>query len=385
MTRIDPEAVKTLKALRDLVTWLPAQGVPLRQHGRQWWGRCPFHDDQGRPNLSVLPDRQLWHCWVCGVGGDIIDFLLLRDGGTFLDAIRTLGGDPAPARRPTSAVADAPIDSTRAPLTRRDRWYRALLAHTALMPTDRWALEQRGLSPAAIRRNGYASLPERDARRGLMRALLEALQDVPLGVPGFARSRDRGRWTIWGGPGMLIPVRTVDGRIQALQIRREASPRYIWLSSPPGDPVWDGGASSGAPVHWAGRPWRQADTWWVTEGPLKADVAAQYLRAPVLGIPGVGLWRTAVEAIVSAHPRTVILAFDQDAAPQTADIVQQHTRALAEALHAADIAQIWTAHWADGPKGVDDALYRGYAIWRRPVAVKKGVRPASRPARNPLR
>jgi len=103
-----------------------------------------------------------------------------------------------------------------------------------------------------------------------------------------------------------LPVQDAQGRVQALHVRADAGP---WWSTP-GRP---GGASSGAPVHGAGRA-APRTTVWITEGPLKATVAADRLGVPVIGVPGATLWTHALPVLARLAPTTVVQALDQDAA-----------------------------------------------------------------------
>jgi DNA primase len=68
-------------------------GVELRRQGRAWIGRCPFHADAGRPNFYAY-DTQSWRCYRCGVGGDIVDFVMRAEQVGFREAIELLGGAP---------------------------------------------------------------------------------------------------------------------------------------------------------------------------------------------------------------------------------------------------------------------------------------------------
>ena len=78
--------------------------LDLRQRGRDLWACCPFHEDK-TPSFRVSPERQTWWCFgACSTGGDVIDYIVKRDGVSFKDALRTLGirrGRPA---RPDPAV-----------------------------------------------------------------------------------------------------------------------------------------------------------------------------------------------------------------------------------------------------------------------------------------
>ena len=66
---------KQIKESHDLVETI-SQTVQLRKAGKSWMGKCPFHDDQ-TPSLSVSPEKQLFYCFSCGKGGDVITWLHL--------------------------------------------------------------------------------------------------------------------------------------------------------------------------------------------------------------------------------------------------------------------------------------------------------------------
>ncbi len=68
--------------------------VDLRKSGRNYRGRCPFHQDK-TPSLSVSEEKGLFHCFGCGESGDVIDFIQKLDGLSFPEACRVLGIDIA--------------------------------------------------------------------------------------------------------------------------------------------------------------------------------------------------------------------------------------------------------------------------------------------------
>ena len=336
----------------DLVA-LIGQRVALRQRGTRWVGRCPFHDDR-HPSFDVSPQHQSWRCWACGMRGDAVDWVRLTENCTLVEALHKLSGTIVqPPRRPAALPDPDPLASR----TVRHRAYTALIHAAALTPEHRAALIARGLSDDAIDQAGYASLPA-DSREPLL-AAMQATGDVT-GVPGVSRSLNGNHWRLEGSPGLLIPVRDRQGRIQACQIRTDnGGARYQWLSSAPKHPGWTG-RSPGTPFHVAGRQWMQgaAQWWYVTEGPLKADVVAAYLKRPVIGIPGVALAAKLAQALVNWRPPTVVIAFDQDAAPDTRARVREAEAALATVLAQAGI-RVLLGRWPEGPKGFDDALMAG--------------------------
>lgn len=59
--------------------------VQLKKQGRNYFGLCPFHGE-GTPSFSVSPDKQIFHCFGCGAGGNVFSFLMEKDGLTFQEA-----------------------------------------------------------------------------------------------------------------------------------------------------------------------------------------------------------------------------------------------------------------------------------------------------------
>ena len=80
-----------IRAKTDLLA-LIQQTVPLRRTGKEWLGRCPFHDDQ-HASLSVNPAKGLWRCWAGCKGGDAIDWLMRIENIGKGAAIRRLASE----------------------------------------------------------------------------------------------------------------------------------------------------------------------------------------------------------------------------------------------------------------------------------------------------
>ena len=63
--------------------------VPLKRAGTTYKGLCPFHSEKS-PSFNVNPDKGFFHCFGCGVGGDVFKFLELHEKVGFQDAVRML-------------------------------------------------------------------------------------------------------------------------------------------------------------------------------------------------------------------------------------------------------------------------------------------------------
>ena len=63
--------------------------IPLTKQGRNYFGLCPFHNEKS-PSLSVSPDKQIFHCFGCHEGGNVISFISKIEGIGFKEAIEVL-------------------------------------------------------------------------------------------------------------------------------------------------------------------------------------------------------------------------------------------------------------------------------------------------------
>ena len=85
----DRQELNGLKSQIDLVQLIQQSGVELKKVGKNWLGRCPFHDDQ-KASLSVKPETQLFKCFGCQAAGDAFNFVELKEELTFPEAVKRL-------------------------------------------------------------------------------------------------------------------------------------------------------------------------------------------------------------------------------------------------------------------------------------------------------
>lgn len=89
LIRISREEIDTIKARTDLGALLAERGIAFKRRGAHLFALCPFHPEK-TASFAVTPHRGLFHCFGCGVAGDVIGFVVRYDRVSFLDAVRML-------------------------------------------------------------------------------------------------------------------------------------------------------------------------------------------------------------------------------------------------------------------------------------------------------
>jgi DNA primase len=210
---------------------IASQYTTLKRRGRKWVGLCPFHTEK-TPSFTVDEDKQLYHCFGCGVGGDIFSLLMERENLTFPEALKSLAERyhvPLPAhqrvRPEVLKLEEKLFQANELALG----YFRRNLTGTAEGKKALEYLKKRGLSDETIQtlKIGYAL--------NAWTALIDFLRskDVPVSLlekaglaaagsrQGEFRDRFRGR--------VIFPIFSLTGRIVAFGGRTifDVEPKYL--------------------------------------------------------------------------------------------------------------------------------------------------------------
>ena len=98
MVRYSEELIDEIRNSNDLVDII-SQYVILKRSGRNFFGLCPFHKEK-TPSFSVSPDKQIFHCFGCGAGGNVIHFISKIENVDFKESLEILA-DRAGIKLPT--------------------------------------------------------------------------------------------------------------------------------------------------------------------------------------------------------------------------------------------------------------------------------------------
>ena len=88
MVRYSDELIEEIRTNNDIVDVI-SKYVTLKRSGRNFFGLCPFHKEKS-PSFAVSPDKQIFHCFGCGVGGNVIHFISKIEGLDFKDTLELL-------------------------------------------------------------------------------------------------------------------------------------------------------------------------------------------------------------------------------------------------------------------------------------------------------
>lgn len=105
--KIPQELIDEIRAANDIVEVI-SERIPTKRAGASYKALCPFHQEK-TPSFNISPERQIYHCFGCGVGGNVITFLMEYDKMGFLDAVAELArraGISLPTRKSGPWEAD---------------------------------------------------------------------------------------------------------------------------------------------------------------------------------------------------------------------------------------------------------------------------------------
>jgi DNA primase len=291
--------------------------VPLRRVGGTYKGLCPFHDEK-TPSFHVNRERGFFHCFGCGVGGDVFKFVELRDKVEFTEAVRHLAGRfgiPVPALREGQ---DPAVELEREGLLKIHEaaatWFREQLASTD-GERARGQLAARGVTPETISALGLGFAPRsRDAlkqvlaRQGFSRALVLR--------SGLVVERDNGELTDRFRNRLMVPICRESGPVVAFGGRAmdaEQVPKYL---NSPETPIYSKSRTLYG-LQLSKGAIRQTDVAVIVEGYFDFAQAYQGGVRHVVATCGTAL-TPAQAQILRRFSNKVVLSFDADTAGQGA-------------------------------------------------------------------
>ncbi len=223
---IAPELIEQIRDAADIVAII-GESVELKRTGSDFRGPCPFHGGTHR-NFSVVPRKQLYHCFVCHESGDVFTFLMKKFGLDYPTAVREIAGKVGIAVPDVRTAGPDPNEPLYSALGAAADWFARRLREGADADAARRYLEGRSLDEAVRDEFQLGFAPPRgeellEALRGLgvademvRRAGLVVEREDKTVAPRF-----RGR--------LIFPIADVRGRVVGFggRLLGEGEPKYL--------------------------------------------------------------------------------------------------------------------------------------------------------------
>ena len=235
---ISAEVIEQIRDAADIVT-LIGEHVDLRRTGSDFRGPCPFHGGVHR-NFSVVPKKQLYHCFVCHESGDVFTFWMKRFGLDYPSAVREIAGKvgiPVPDERQAGPDPNEPLYSA---IGAAADWFARQLREGDDAAAARAYLARRGIEDAVRDEFQLGHAPPRgEALRDALGALGIA-DDVQVAA-GLVVAKDDGTLVPRFRGRLIFPIADVRGRVVGFggRILGDGEPKYL---NSPETPVFHKGA-----------------------------------------------------------------------------------------------------------------------------------------------
>ncbi len=277
-----------------------------KRSGANYFGLCPFHSEK-TPSFSVSPDRQSYHCFGCGKGGDVIGFIMEIENLSFPEAVEFLA-KRANMKLPEEVNDRESKKRARMLALNRDaaRWFYEQL-HTPQAQIARAYMEKRRIGPATAKNFGLGYAPNN--WRDLMEAMrAKGYTDQELFEAGLIRRRERSSYDTFRNR-LMFPVIDVRGNVIGFsgRILDDGEPKYM---NSPDTLVFDKGRNLFA-LNLA----KKSKSGYIILSEGNIDVVSLHQAGFDSAVASLGTSLTGEQArLISRYTNEVIIAYDGDGA-----------------------------------------------------------------------
>jgi DNA primase len=305
------EFIDEVRGKNDIVDVISGY-VRLTKKGANYWGLCPFHNEKS-PSFSVSPDRQTYHCYGCGVGGNVFTFLMNYENDTFPEAVEELagrGGIPMPQTKEPSESSRRE-ESKRARLLAVNREAATFFYYALRSPkgeSGRQYFEKRGLTEETRKKFGLG-YADKSGQYLLTHLKQKGYEDKLLMEAGLARFSEKTGMLSQFWNRVMFPIQDLKNRVIGFggRVMGEGEPKYL---NSPETPIFDKRRNLYG-LNFARTA--RGGTIILCEGYM--DVIALHQGGFPQAVASLGTAFTAEQAsLLKRYADTVLLAYDSDGA-----------------------------------------------------------------------
>ncbi len=219
---ISQDSIEGLKARIDILDVI-SNYIEVKKAGVNFKANCPFHDEKS-PSFVISPQKQIYHCFGCGAGGDAIKFVMEYEKLNYPEAIERL----ADQNNYTLHYTDNknPKKQRSQLMEKLSQWYQSLLT---TMPTAQEYLKERGISMASIEKFGIGYAPESFKTIQFIKSNQFSMKEaVDLGVAGSDGGREYARFM----ERIIFPIHSANGASVGFGGRTITGHQAKYINSP---------------------------------------------------------------------------------------------------------------------------------------------------------
>ena len=228
MARYSDEIIDDVRQSNDIVDVI-SQYVRLKRSGRNYFGLCPFHNEKS-PSFSVSPEKQIFHCFGCGVGGNVFTFLTKIEGINFVEAVQLLA-ERANIQLPTlENNVDSAKEALKAKVYKVNEFTAKYYHENLYRPESKMAQEyikKRKLSNETLKSFQIGFSGKFDELYKELKK--QGFEDREILESGLVNKNERGQYIDRYRNRLMFPICDVRGRVIAFggRVLDDTKPKYI--------------------------------------------------------------------------------------------------------------------------------------------------------------
>lgn len=218
---IAQDSIEALKAQLDIVDVVGSY-VELRKAGGNFKAPCPFHDEKS-PSFVVSPQKQIYHCFGCGAGGDSVKFVMEYEKLNYPEALEKL----ADSYNFTLSYTDNKHNKPRSQvMDKLNEYYQSLLS---TRPIAVEYIKERGIYESSVEKFGIGYAPDTNATINYIKSQMFTMNEaVEMGVVGYDGGRNFARFI----ERITFPIHSANGSIVGFGGRTITGHQAKYVNSP---------------------------------------------------------------------------------------------------------------------------------------------------------
>lgn len=228
MIRYSDELIDEIKNNNDIVD-VVSQYVHLKRSGRNYFGLCPFHNEKS-PSFAVSPDKQIFHCFGCGVGGNVIHFISKIEGINYRESIELLAERANITLPKLESIGDNKTQELKDKIYQINKEAAYFYHENLYKPTAKPAQEyvkKRKLNNATLKEFLIGYSGNFNELYNFLKS--KGFSDEAILASDLVNKNDRGQFIDRFRHRLMFPIQDVRGRIIAFggRVLDDSKPKYI--------------------------------------------------------------------------------------------------------------------------------------------------------------